>query len=90
VRGKRIDSLLGPLRFRRHYYHCARCGQGCFPRDRRVGPGTAHRTPAASEVASIAGVQTSFAKAAEASSEITKVGITNNESPQYLTIWNKT
>lgn len=31
-----------------------------------------------------------FAKAAESSSEITKVGITNNESPQYLTIWNKT
>jgi hypothetical protein len=65
VRGKRIDSLLGPLRFRRHYYHCARCGQGCFPRDRRVGLSPAHLTPAASEVASIAGAQTSFAKAAE-------------------------
>jgi hypothetical protein len=65
VRGKRIDSLLGPLRFRRHYYHCGHCHQGCFPRDRRVGLGTAHLTPAASEVASIAGVQTSFAQSAE-------------------------
>jgi hypothetical protein len=30
-----------------------------------------------------------FAKAAEKSVEVTKVGITNNESPQYLTVWEK-
>jgi hypothetical protein len=30
-----------------------------------------------------------FAKAAEKIADITKVGITNNESPQYLTIWEK-
>lgn len=30
-----------------------------------------------------------FAKAAEKSASITKVGITNNESPQYLTVWEK-
>ena len=30
-----------------------------------------------------------FAKAAEKSLEITKVGITNNESPQNLTIWER-
>jgi hypothetical protein len=30
-----------------------------------------------------------FARAAEKSIEITKVGITNNESPQYLTVWKK-
>ena len=65
MRGKRIDSLLGPLHFRRHYYHCGCCHQGCFPRDRRLGLDTAHLTPAASEVASIAGVQTSFAQSAE-------------------------
>jgi hypothetical protein len=65
VRGKRIDSLLGPLHFRRHYYHCGGCHQGCFPRDGRLGLGAAHLTPAASEVASIAGVQTSFAQSAE-------------------------
>jgi len=65
VRSKRIDSLLGPLRFGRHYYHCGRCHQGCFPRDRQVGLGAAHLTSAASEVASIAGVQTNFAQSAE-------------------------
>jgi hypothetical protein len=30
-----------------------------------------------------------FAKAAEKSVEVTKVGITNNESPQNLTVWEK-
>ncbi|HEX3657621.1 MAG TPA: hypothetical protein VGG64_13065 [Pirellulales bacterium] len=30
-----------------------------------------------------------FAAAAEKSTEITKVGIKNNESPQYLTVWEK-
>ena len=30
-----------------------------------------------------------FAKAAEKSVEITKIGITNNESPEYLTIWER-
>ena len=65
VRGKRIDSLLGAIKIQRHYYHCGGCQQGCFPRDRRLGLGTAHLTPAASEVASIAGVQTSFAQSAE-------------------------
>jgi hypothetical protein len=65
VRIKRIDSLLGSLRIKRHYYHCGRCHQGCSPRDRRLGLGTAHLTPAASEVASIAGVQSSFAQSAE-------------------------
>ena len=30
-----------------------------------------------------------FAKAAEKSADLVKVGITNNESPQYLTLWEK-
>lgn len=65
MRGKRVDSLLGPLNFRRHYYHCQGCQDGYFPRDRSVGLDTAHLTPAASQVASIAGVQNSFGQSAE-------------------------
>jgi hypothetical protein len=65
VRAKRIDSLLGPIGLRRHYYHCRTCRQGCFPRDQRLGLAASHLTPAANEVASIAGVQTSFAQSAE-------------------------
>ncbi|HEX4145289.1 MAG TPA: hypothetical protein VHY91_17415 [Pirellulales bacterium] len=31
----------------------------------------------------------SFARAAEKGIDVTKVGITNNESPQYLTVWER-
>jgi len=65
VRAKRVDSLLGAVKIKRHYYHCRGCGRGCFPRDQRLGLAAAHLTPAASQVASIAGVQSSFAQSAE-------------------------
>src|ERR1700677_2147425 len=65
LREKWIDSLLGSLRVTRHYYHCRACHQGHFPRDRGLGLNASHLTPAASEVASIAGVQTSFAQSSE-------------------------
>jgi hypothetical protein len=65
VRDKWIDSLLGPLCWQRHYYYCRDCRQGYFPRDQQLGLNATHLTPAASEVASIAGVQTSFAQSSE-------------------------
>lgn len=49
----------------RCYYHCRGCGRGHVPWDDLLGLGAATLTPAASEVASIAGVQTSFAQSAE-------------------------
>lgn len=64
-RAKWCQSLLGPLRLQRCYYHCRACRRGHVPWDQELGLGATSLTPAASEVASIAGVQTSFAKAAE-------------------------
>ena len=49
----------------RCYYHCRACGRGHVPWDQQLGFGTSTLTPAASEVASIGGVQTSFAQSAE-------------------------
>jgi hypothetical protein len=69
VREKWFDSLLGGLRLARHYYHCGNCRSGHVPWDRQLGLGLAALTPAASEVASIAGVQTSFAQASEVTLE---------------------
>ncbi len=64
-RGKWCESLLGPLRLTRCYYHCRGCGRGYVPWDNALGLGVATLTPAASQVASIAGVQSSFAQSAE-------------------------
>jgi len=49
----------------RPYYHCAHCHEGHVPLDQEVGLTAARLTPAAAEVTCIAGVQTSFAEAAE-------------------------
>jgi hypothetical protein len=64
-RGKWCESLLGPLRIQRCYYHCRGCGHGHVPWDQALGLGARALTPAASEVASLVGAQTSFAQAAE-------------------------
>jgi len=64
-RGKWCQSLLGVIRLSRCYYYCRGCKHGHVPWDQSLGLGVATLTPAASEVASIAGVQTSFAQSAE-------------------------
>lgn len=49
----------------RSYYHCRTCGQGHHPWERTLGLSTQRLTPAASEVVSMLGVQTSFAEVSE-------------------------
>jgi hypothetical protein len=59
-------SLVGPIRYRRAYYLCRRCGQGLFPFDRDAGLTTRDLTPALERVATLAGaVADSFEKGAE-------------------------
>jgi hypothetical protein len=64
-RSRAVLSLLGNLRLSRHYYHCKHCHKGCCPQDQRLGLRQHDLTPAADEVVSLAGVQASFAEAAE-------------------------
>lgn len=58
-------SLLGTIRLRRHYYLCPACHHGTCPRDALLGLGTQDLTPAADEAVCLAGVQASFAEAAQ-------------------------
>jgi hypothetical protein len=57
-------TLLGTVRFGRHYYHCRHWGRGTSPLDQTLGLTAAALTPAADEVVCWAGVQDSFAVAA--------------------------
>lgn len=57
---------MGEVRCRRAYYLCHRCGKGSFPWDEAVGLTPKRLTPAAEQVASMAGVVcNSFAEAAD-------------------------
>ena len=64
-RGRAALSLLGPVRLRRHYYLCPACHRGTCPQDDRLGLHAHDLTPAADEAVCLAGVQASFAEAAE-------------------------
>ena len=65
LRARTALTLLGGVRFRRHYYHCPACGHGVSPLDGALGLTAADLTPAADEVVCLAGAQASFAEAAE-------------------------
>lgn len=59
-------SLVGPIRYRRAYYLCRRCGEGLFPFDRDAGLTARALTPGLERVATLAGaVADSFEKGAE-------------------------
>ncbi len=64
-RGRTVLGLLGPMRLSRHYYLCPHCRRGACPQDGRLGLRGHDLTPAADEVVCLAGVQASFAEAAE-------------------------
>jgi hypothetical protein len=67
-------SLVGPVRYRRAYYLCRRCGEGLFPFDQQAGLTTRNLTPALERVATLAGtVADSFEKAAELLDEMAGV-----------------
>jgi hypothetical protein len=70
-RGHTAFSLVGPIRYRRVYYLCRRCGKGLFPCDRDAGMTTRDLTPALERVATLAGaVADSFEKGAELLDEL--------------------
>ena len=58
-------SLLGPVRFRRAYYYCGRCGCGLFPFDEEVGLSDRHLTPGAEQVVCLLGLTDAFEEGAE-------------------------
>lgn len=63
-RPKEFVSLMGDIRFARGYYHCEHCHAGHFPWDEMLRLSPQRLTPAAQEVAALAGIQESFGKAA--------------------------
>ena len=63
-RPKSAISLVGDVRLWRAYYHCSHCHRGHFPWDQTLRLTPQRLTPAAQEVAALAGIQESFGKAA--------------------------
>jgi hypothetical protein len=64
-RQKNIVSLVGTVRLSRCYYNCSHCHHGHFPWDQTLRLSSQRLSPGAQEVVCLAGLQESFAKAAQ-------------------------
>ena len=63
-RTKQVDSVLGPLRLERAYYHCSSCGHGYCPRDAHLHIKNTSLSPALTRMLGTVGAMASFQEVA--------------------------
>lgn len=59
-RTKTLDTVLGPIEYRRAYYHCTDCGHGVMPRDEELGMAHASLTPGLAAMVDRVGAAVAF------------------------------
>jgi len=74
-RAKTFQSVLGPLRVGRAYYHCEECGAGFCPRDRALGLEGTSLSPAVTRMVGRVGAMVSFAEGSELMRELAGVPV---------------
>lgn len=72
-RTKQVQSVLGPLRLERAYYHCRGCGHGFCPRDRQLGIDNTSLSPALTRMTGTVGAMVSFREGSELLAELAGV-----------------
>jgi len=74
-RTKQIESILGPLRLERAYYHCSSCGHGFCPRDEHLGIENTSLSPALTRLVGTVGAMVSFQEGSELLTELAGVTV---------------
>ena len=69
-RTRTIQTVLGPVAWRRAYYHCAACGRGVVPRDDELGVTAVSLSPGLRRMVARAGAAEPFATAADLLAEL--------------------
>lgn len=77
-REKTFVSVLGPLRLRRAYFHCAACGQGFCPRDGQLGLQDTSLPPAVTRMVAAVGALVSFQEGSQLLAELAGVKVDAN------------
>jgi hypothetical protein len=72
---KTFESVLGPLRLERAYYHCQRCQSGSCPRDRALGLALSSLTPGVQRMTASAATVGSFEESSELLRELDGVEV---------------
>ena len=75
-RSKSFDSVLGPLRLERAYYHCGACEVGFCPRDRALGLDGASVSPGVLRMIGRVGAMVSFEEGHQLLGELAGVEVT--------------
>ena len=73
--GKNFESVLGPLRLERAYYHCELCEAGFCPRDRALGLQGGSLSPGVLRMAGLVGAMVSFEEGHELLHELAGVDV---------------
>jgi len=74
-REKTFESVLGPLKLERAYFHCAACGHGFCPRDRQLGLQNTSLSPAVTRMVAAVGAITSFEEGSQLLRELAGVEV---------------
>ena len=74
-RTKQVESILGPLRLERAYYHCATCGHGYCPRDQHLGIENTSLSPALTCMTGTVGALVSFQEGSALLTELAGVTV---------------
>lgn len=74
-REKTFESILGPLKLNRAYFHCAACGRGFCPRDRQLGLEGTSLSPAVTRMVAAVGAMVSFEEGSQLLAELAGVGV---------------
>ncbi len=74
-RTKQVDSVLGPLRLERAYYHCSACGHGYCPRDAHLNIKNTSLSPGLTRMLGTVGAMVSFQEGSELLTELAGVAV---------------
>ncbi len=79
-RGKTVDTVLGPVRLRRAWYHCGHCGHGLAPRDQQLGVAGQGMSPGLRKMTARAAAAVPFAAAARLVGELAGIALTGKRA----------
>ena len=79
-RDKAVDTVLGPVRIRRAWYHCAECGHGFAPRDMELGVAGQGMSPGLRKMTARAAAAVPFAAAAKLVGELAGITLTGKRA----------
>ncbi len=75
-RGKTLDTVLGPIRLRRAWYHCQQCGHGQAPLDDRLAVTGQSLTPGLRAMLDRVGAAAPFTPATKLLTDLTGIDLT--------------